>query len=379
MTRIRAALGICAVAVLAATTAACGTTEDPAANSGGSVAESDVAAGSDLSTGGAATSAAAADQSSTAGSSAAGTADPTSSPAGSETAGSKPAGAPIEITDGKGRTFTLDRPATRVVALEWGEAETLASLGVMPVGVADLKGYTTWDVAEPMAAGVKDVGTRSEPSVDAILALKPDLVVVTGDSAEQAKLIGNSVPVLVTKGTDATRQLDRLHDDVNLLAKATGTQAKATELLADMDKNLADGKAKLAAAGQAGKPFLMADAWKEGSAVAIRVFAKGSQNSDVAEALGLKNAWAGKGDAAWGLAQTDVEGMAAMTDPSLRLFYSASEEDVFVDGLAANPIWKSLPFVQSKQLTKLENGSWTFGGPASVELFAQQVLAAYAA
>jgi iron complex transport system substrate-binding protein len=286
---------------------------------------------------------------------------------------------PIEITDGQGRAFTLAKPATRVVALEWGEAETLASLGVMPVGVADLKGYSTWDTAEPMDASVKDVGTRSEPSVDAILALKPDLVVITGDSADQAKLIGKSVPVLITKGTDSTRQLARLHDDVNLLATATGTQAQAEKLLAGMDKTLADGKAALATAGQAGKPFLMADAWKEGSAVAIRLFAKGSQNSDVAEALGLKNAWTGKGDPAWGLAQTDVEGMAAMTDPALRLFYSASEEDVFVDGLTENPIWKSLPFVQQQQLTKLKPGSWTFGGPASVESFAQQVLAAYGA
>ncbi|WP_029136665.1 ABC transporter substrate-binding protein [Nakamurella lactea] len=369
MSRTRTALGLCTAALLALTVA-CGTTEDPAAagTQAAGAAASAVAATTETET----STDSGPGSDAAAGSSVAPSAGAASSAASSATG-------PVEITDGRGTTLTLEKPATRVVALEWGEAETLASLGVMPVGVADLKGYTTWDVAEPMDSSVKDVGTRSEPSIDAILALKPDLVVITGDSADQAKLIGNSVPVLVTKGTDPTRQLDRLRDDVTLLAAATGTEAAGEKLLADMDSTLVNGKAALAAAGNAGDPFLMADGWKEGSAVAIRVFAKGSQNSDVAEALGLKNAWTGKGDAAWGLAQTDVEGMAAMTDPALRLFYSASEEDVFVDGLAQNPIWKSLPFVKSEQLTKLRTGTWTFGGPASVDFFVEQVLAAYGA
>lgn len=115
----------------------------------------------------------------------------------------------------------------------------------------------------------------------------------------------------------------------------------------------------------------------QGSTVAIRMFAKGSQMSDIAEALGLHNAWTKAGDKQWGLGQTDVEGLAGMTDPDLHLFYSASEEDVFADGLAKNPIWMSLPFVQKHQLTKLDKGTWTFGGPASVEFVVHQIVAAY--
>nr|BFE86991.1 hypothetical protein GCM10020093_095920 [Planobispora longispora] len=44
------------------------------------------------------------------------------------------------MTDDRGKQITLDRPAAKVVALEWGEAEMVVSLGVMPVGVADVKG-----------------------------------------------------------------------------------------------------------------------------------------------------------------------------------------------------------------------------------------------
>lgn len=272
----------------------------------------------------------------------------------------------------------LDQPATRVVALEWGEAETLVSLGVMPVGVADVKGYGTWDVAEKLDASVKDVGTRAEPSIDAIVALKPDLVVMNGaGGASLADQLSKTVPVLVTTGADASRQMDRLRDDVNLLATATGTQDRAATLLGHMDSVIADGKAALAKAGVDGSPFLIADGWMQGSTVAIRMFAKGSQMSDIAEELGLHNAWTKPGDKQWGLAQTDVEGLAGMTDPDLHLFYSASEEDVFAHGLADNPIWKSLPFVQKGQMTKLDKGTWTFGGPASVEFVVHQIVAAY--
>jgi iron complex transport system substrate-binding protein len=171
--------------------------------------------------------------------------------------------------------------------------------------------------------------------------------------------------------------MDRLRDDLNLLARATGTQDRAATLLDHMDSVIADGKAALSKAGADGTPFLIADGWMQGSTVAIRMFANGSQMSDIVEALGLRNAWTTAGDKQWGLGQTDVEGLTGMTDPDLHLFYSASEEDVFADGLAKNPIWSSLPFVQPHRLTKLDKGTWTFGGPASVEFVVHQIVAAY--
>ena len=45
------------------------------------------------------------------------------------------------VTDPRNKKINLKGPATKVVALEWGAAENLVTLGVMPVGVADIKGY----------------------------------------------------------------------------------------------------------------------------------------------------------------------------------------------------------------------------------------------
>ena len=57
------------------------------------------------------------------------------------------AGGPITVVDSRGEEVTLDAPATDVVALEWMQAEVLVTLGVMPVGVADVEGLLERGVA----------------------------------------------------------------------------------------------------------------------------------------------------------------------------------------------------------------------------------------
>lgn len=293
---------------------------------------------------------------------------------------SESAGGPVKVTDSRGKAVELKAPAQRVVTLEWAETEVVASLGVMPVGVADAAGYKTWDATVPLAADVKDVGKRNEPSVDAIVALDPDVVIIAEGRDET--LVGQLekyVPVVVTKASDASRNLDRLREDVKIIAQTIGKSAEGDKLLSEMDTALADGKKAVEAKNAAGTPFLMADGWLEGSTVNIRPFGKGSLVSDTAEALGLKNAWTGEADAKWGLGATDVEGLTSITDPKTVLFYSASEDDVFTTGLAQNPVWQRLPFVVSKNVVKLEPGTWTFGGPKSVVTVAEQFVKAVTA
>ncbi|GAA3690152.1 siderophore ABC transporter substrate-binding protein CdtB [Nonomuraea antimicrobica] len=290
-----------------------------------------------------------------------------------------PSAAPVTVTDSRGKQITLDRPATRVVSLEWGETEMLAGLGVMPVGAADVKGYATWVTAAKLDPSVKDVGTRQEPSVDSISALQPDLVVMEAerDSALVAQL-EKFVPVLVAEGSDAADNLKRMRDDLNMIAAAVGKTDAAAKQLTDFDAAMAAAKQKIADAGAAGRPFVMADGWKQGSTISIRLFGKGSQLSEIAGQLGLENAWTGEVDPQWGLGNTDVEGLTALKDPDIRFFYNASDgDDVFAEGLAGNAIWKSLPFVEKQQVTKLPDGIWMFGGPLSSLQYADALVKAY--
>ncbi|TXK42386.1 iron-siderophore ABC transporter substrate-binding protein [Nonomuraea sp. C10] len=293
-------------------------------------------------------------------------------------ASAEPSAAPVTVTDSRGKEVKLDQPATRVVSLEWAETEILASLGVMPVGAADVKGFAVWNTAVKLDPSVQDVGMRQEPSVDSISALDPDLVVMESDDVELAAQLEKFVPVLVAKGSDATRNLERMREDVTMIAAAVGKSDEGAKLLSDFDAALAGGKAKIEAAGGAGKPFVMADGWKQGSSISIRLFGKGSLVSEIGGRLGLENAWTGEVDKQWGLGTTDVEGLTVLKDPDTRFFYNASDgEDVFADGLAENAIWKSLPFVEKQQVTRMPDGIWTFGGPLSAQQYADALVKAF--
>jgi iron complex transport system substrate-binding protein len=295
-------------------------------------------------------------------------------------ASSAPTG-PVTVQDSRGKQVTLPKPATRVVSLEWGETETLVSLGVMPVGNADNKGYGTWVTSAPLDPSVKDVGTRSEPSVDAVVALQPDLVVMEAErGAPIVAQLEKYVPVLVTIGSDAKRNLDRLRDDVTMISTAVGRTAEGERLLADLDTRVAAAKTELASAGAAGKQFAMADGWKEGSTVSIRMFGAGALVSDLGTAIGLQNAWTAPGDPQWGLGQTDVEGVKALDGKDVRFFYNASDgDDVFANGLKGNAIWDALGFVKQGNVKRLPDGIWTFGGPKSCIQWIDAVVAAYQA
>jgi ferric hydroxamate transport system substrate-binding protein len=287
----------------------------------------------------------------------------------------------VNVTDSRGKTIKLNAPAKRVVALEWGEAEMLVTLGVMPVGVADVKGYTTWVTAEKLAPSVKDVGTRAEPSVDSVVGLNPDLVVMEAErSSPLVAQLERYVPVLVTKGSDSADNLKRMRDDFTMIATAVGKQDTAEQVLTDFDAALQAGRRKLSDAGAAGDSFVMADGWKDGNAISIRPFGEGALVSQVAIAAGLKNAWPGKVDQVWGLGQTDVEGLTTIKGTDVRFLYNASGgEDVFADGLKGNPIWTSLPFVKAGQVHKLSNGIWTFGGPKSCEQYLDEIVKVFTA
>lgn len=284
---------------------------------------------------------------------------------------------PVTVQDDRG-TVTLDAPATKVVSLEWGLTENLLTLGVTPVGAADVKGYNTWDTVVPLDASVPDVGMRGEPSLDAIAALEPDLVVTTTDlPAEVIAQIEEQYPVIALRGSDASDPIGHMRKTLTVLGEATGTSDDAEAALADFDTAVADGKQKLDDAGAAGAAFTMADGWISDGAVSIRMYTPGSFLGGVAGELGLENAWTAEGDPDYGLAQTDVEGLTGLGD--IQFLYVGNDTDggdAFKDGLTGNAIWEQLPFVVAGNTHRLPDGIWMFGGPQSAEAFIDAAVAA---
>ncbi|HHA2169193.1 TPA: iron chelate uptake ABC transporter family permease subunit [Enterobacter hormaechei subsp. xiangfangensis] len=82
-------------------------------------------------------------------------------------------------------TFTLDKTPQRIVVLELSFADALAAVDVSPIGIADDNDAKR--ILPEVRAHLKpwqSVGTRAQPSLEAIAALKPDLIIA--DSSRHA-------------------------------------------------------------------------------------------------------------------------------------------------------------------------------------------------
>lgn len=286
---------------------------------------------------------------------------------------------PITLTDASGAKVELDGPATKVVGTEWNVVETLISLGVEPVGVSDVKGYKQWNTAVPLKNEPKDIGTRGEPSMDTIAALKPDLIVATTDLPPAAvKQLREVAPVLELKAADAADPIGHMNQTLDAIAQATGTTAQADTLKKTFEAKVAEGKKALADKGLAGTKYAFADGYVVSNQVSIRPYTSGSLIGAVNEKIGLANAWTVKGDEAYGLGTTDVEGLTPLGD--VEFAYIGNEEDKdstpFAGLLAKDAVWTNLPFVKNGNVHRLPDGVWMFGGPGSMGKYIDSVVAA---
>ncbi|MFE6194519.1 ABC transporter substrate-binding protein [Streptomyces sp. NPDC057838] len=289
-----------------------------------------------------------------------------------DTSGAK-ASEGITLTDATGAKVKLDGPAKKVVATEWNEVESLITLGVDPVGVADVKGYKTWDTAVPLKNEPKDIGTRGEPSMDTIASLSPDLIVASSDLPEAAvKQLRKIAPVLGIKSADAADQIGQMFKNLDLIAQATGTTDKAEAARESFDAKVAEGRKTLADAELDGTGIAFADGYVTSNQVSIRPYTSGSLIGSVNEELGLKNAWKVKGDPAYGLGTTDVEGLTALPEDTAFAYIGNDGDKAsnpFAGQLKKNAVWTSLPFVKAGDVHRLPDGIWMFGGPGSMEAY----------
>ncbi|MFE9910824.1 ABC transporter substrate-binding protein [Streptomyces clavifer] len=294
----------------------------------------------------------------------------TTEPSSDDSAASDKPAEKITLTDATGTKVTLDGPAKKVVATEWNVVEDLITLGVAPVGVADVKGYTAWNTAAPLTGDPKDIGTRGEPSIDTVAALAPDLVVATSDlSPAVVKQLRKVAPVLEITAADAADQIGTMNEGLDLIAKATGTTAQADAAKKDFEASVTEGKKALEDAGLGGAEIASADGYVASNQVSIRAYTSGSLLGAVNEKLGLKNAWTVKGDESYGLATTDVEGLTGLGDVHFPYVANDADGDAFTGPLAKNAVWKSLPFVKAGNVHRLPDGVWMFGGPRSMEAY----------
>jgi iron complex transport system substrate-binding protein len=152
------------------------------------------------------------------------------------------AGETREITHAMGTTKVPAEPK-RVVVLDTDKIDTALSLGVTPVGAAtagEAKSWPTYFGADKLA-GIKEVGVLTEPDLEAINALKPDLIL--GSKFRQEKFydeLSAIAPTVFTEKVGITWKENFLLD-----GKALGKEQEARDQLAAYEKRAKDFGAKL--------------------------------------------------------------------------------------------------------------------------------------
>lgn len=137
---------------------------------------------------------------------------------------------------------TIKGTPKRVVILTNEGTEALLALGITPVGAVQSWTGDPWykHIADKMK-NTKVVGTESEVNVEAIAALKPDLII--GNKMRQEKIYDQLKAIAPTVFAETLR--GDWKENFALYSKALNKEEKGNEVLQKYDSRIADLKEKL--------------------------------------------------------------------------------------------------------------------------------------
>ena len=150
-----------------------------------------------------------------------------------------------EVTDELGRTIRIPQSIHRIVSLAPSITETLYALGLQE----QLVGDTNFCDYPPDAQHKTKVGGVINPSLEAIVALHPDLVLVTKslnrlDTVQALAEIG-----IPSYSTDPHSVAD-IFSSTQRLADLLGASAAGTAIVGDVERRLADTQQRIASLPQ---------------------------------------------------------------------------------------------------------------------------------
>lgn len=267
----------------------------------------------------------------------------------------------VTIKDAKGE-FTLDKTPSRVVALEYSFVDALAQVGVSPVGVADDNKVDRIlpQVREKIAAW-QSVGTRSQPSLEVIASLKPDLIIADPSRHtavfEELKKIAPTV-MFDSRHESYQENLETAQKIGDLVGKSAEMKAKINEhndYIANIAKNLGvQGKKASFSTSREDKFNIQNDNGYVGSFLTTLGFAPTKLNSDQA------------------FVEINLEQLV-MEKPEY-LFIAHYRDESIARKWEAEPLWKAIPAVKANRVYSVDSDMWARGrGLEASKIMAKQI------
>lgn len=263
-------------------------------------------------------------------------------------------GEPLAIVvDQAGRELVIQKVPERIISLSPSNTEIIFALGLgdRVVGVTD---YCTYP---PQAKDKPKIGGFSEPNMEKIIALEPDLILLGSIHKEELiRLEEFGIPALVLE----PHFLEEIYEALELVAVATGADAEFERLSAEMKGRIGAVEEKLASLEEEEKVRVFFEVYSDplmsaGNQAVINeiIFLAGGINifRDIDSTYPVVSAEA-----------------VVKRDPQVILFPNFHGTEQFIDGMLQERAgWGKIAAVENERVHFVEDDVFSRPGPRVVE------------
>ena len=239
------------------------------------------------------------------------------------------------------RIVVLDPAVVEMVYLLGGEDKL--------VGIAKLERSKIWP--EEKTEKVENVGTFINPSLEKIIALKPDLVIESFHSSDaiDKSLTSNNIEIIKIQANS----IEDIFKNFQKVAKILGKEKEAEKIIVEKRQKIEEIK-KIDTTEKKGL-FILAP-------TPMRVFGKGTLPNDIMEMLNIKNIAAGME----GMSPTLTPEYIIKENPDIILTFVKDPQEI----VKANPQIKDISAIKNNKFVVLETGQILRGSPRMIDYIA---------
>ncbi len=261
-----------------------------------------------------------------------------------------PRAQPVSVRDAYDRVVTLPAPPQRIIPVYSSNVELVAALGLAD-RIVGIEAFTRYP---PEILDRPSVGGRLGISVDATVALRPDLVIVTPARQAAFQLVDPmerlGVPIIILM----QRNMDEIFANIRLLGRVTDVPDRGEAVAASLEARLAKIKNRLKDLPQ---PRVVMIRGRVGNGLLLIAQAD-SYTGDAIVLAGGRFALSGHSP----ISQVSPEAIID-SDPDFLLYAGPQSE---LDDLVTNPGWSEMRAVKTHRAFAVNRAELLIPGPRTV-------------
>ncbi|ABW28351.1 ABC transporter substrate-binding protein [Acaryochloris marina] len=241
--------------------------------------------------------------------------------------------------------------AQRVITVDTAALDAALALGVKPVGSVVYSQFPAY--LGDQTEGIASVGEGTQPNLETILSLKPDLIL--GSKISSGKIYKHLDRIAPTVLTEGSGREGEWHENFRLFAKALNKESAGRQVLTDYQQRVKALQQQLVEVDQT---VVSVVATGQGQ---IGLYTSNSFSGSVLEDIGFDRPSKQKNAKGYAV-QIAREDLDSLNGDLLFLIHSPQISGSFdYDGFVSDPLWSKLSAVQNKKIYEVNSEVWTAG------------------